>query len=41
MILARDVTTGLIGQPVARIGVAGQITAVVFDEQYALGRLGI
>lgn len=41
VILARDVITGLIGEPVASIGIEGQITNVIFNEEYALGRLGI
>lgn len=40
VILKRDVSTGLIGEAVARIEIEGQITNVVFDEEYALGRLG-
>ena len=39
-ILHRDPSTGLIGEPVARIQVGGNVTCVVFDEQKALGRLG-
>lgn len=40
VILSRDTTTGLIGPPVASIEIEGQITCVVFYEEYALGRLG-
>lgn len=40
VILSRDITTGLIGPPVASIEIEGQITCVVFYEEYALGRLG-
>jgi hypothetical protein len=32
-ILSRDVGTGLIGEPVARIEVGGNVTAVVWDEE--------
>ncbi|KAK3696762.1 hypothetical protein LTR37_017786 [Vermiconidia calcicola] len=39
-ILARDSSTGLIGEPVARIPVGGNVTCVVFDEQKAQGVLG-
>ena len=39
-ILARDPSSGLIGEPVARIPVGGNVTCVVFDEQKALGVLG-
>jgi 6-phosphogluconolactonase (cycloisomerase 2 family) len=39
-ILARDPGSGLIGEPVARISVGGNVTCVVFDEQKALGVLG-
>ncbi|KAK4609023.1 putative 6-phosphogluconolactonase [Fulvia fulva] len=39
-ILARDVQTGLIGEPVARIEIGGNVTAVVWDEERALGVLG-
>lgn len=40
VILGRDITTGLIGPPVASIEIEGQITCVVFYEEHALGRLG-
>lgn len=40
VILERDVSTGLIGEPVARIPVGGNVTCVVFDEEKALGTLG-
>ena len=39
-LLRRDVATGLIGEPVARIAVDGNVTCVVFDEEKALGVLG-
>ncbi|EME38985.1 hypothetical protein DOTSEDRAFT_57285 [Dothistroma septosporum NZE10] len=39
-ILARDVQTGLIGEPIARIEIGGNVTAVVWDEERALGVLG-
>jgi len=39
-ILQRDPSTGLIGEPIARIPVGGNVTCVVFDEQKALGVLG-
>lgn len=39
-ILQRDTSTGLIGEPVARIPLNGNVTNVVFDEEKALGRLG-
>lgn len=40
VILARDPTSGLIGEPVARIPVNGKVTCVVFDEEKGLGVLG-
>lgn len=40
-ILGRDTTTGLIGKPIASISIEGQITCVLFNEDYALGRLGV
>lgn len=40
VILSRDPSTGLIGEPVARLPVHGNVTCVVFDEQKALGVLG-
>jgi 6-phosphogluconolactonase (cycloisomerase 2 family) len=39
-VLERDVATGLIGEPVARLAIEGNVTAVVFDERRALGGLG-
>lgn len=39
-ILSRDVQSGLIGEPVARIPIAGNVTAVVWYEERALGVLG-
>ncbi|KAK5164341.1 uncharacterized protein LTR77_010037 [Saxophila tyrrhenica] len=39
-ILQRDPSSGLIGEPIARVKVGGNVTCVVFDEQKALGRLG-
>lgn len=41
VILDRDVVTGIIGDPLARMEVEGQITNVLFNEEFALGRLGI
>ena len=41
VILDRDVVTGIIGNPVARVEIEGQITNVLFNEEFALGRLGI
>ncbi|KAK5952475.1 hypothetical protein OHC33_006518 [Knufia fluminis] len=41
VILSRDITTGLIGEPVASIGIEGQITCVLFNEEHALGSLGV
>lgn len=40
VILGRDVQSGLIGEPVARIAIGGNVTSVVWDERPALGRLG-
>ncbi|KAK5089651.1 hypothetical protein LTR70_006539 [Exophiala xenobiotica] len=40
VILRRDITTGLIGQPIASISIEGQITCVLFNEEHALGTLG-
>ena len=39
-ILQRDPSTGLIGEPVARLSVPGNVTCVVFDEQKAQSVLG-
>ena len=39
-LLSRDVATGLIGEPIARMTVGGNTTCVVFDEQKPLGTLG-
>lgn len=41
VILDRDIVTGIIGEPVARMEIEGQITNVLFNEEFALGRLGI
>lgn len=40
VILERDVQSGLVGEPVARIAIGGNVTTVVWDERTALGRLG-
>ncbi len=32
VVLARDVATGLIGEPVARMGLPGNTTCVMWDE---------
>lgn len=40
VILERDVQSGLIGEPVARIAIGGNVTTVVWDERSPLGRLG-
>lgn len=39
-ILQRDVASGLIGEPVARIEIPGNVTSVVWEEERALGVLG-
>ncbi|KAK4495398.1 hypothetical protein PRZ48_013729 [Zasmidium cellare] len=40
VVLERDVASGLIGEPVARIGVQGNVTNVVWDQVRGLGGLG-
>lgn len=40
VVLARDVQSGLIGEPVARIAIPGNVTSVVWNEERALGVLG-
>lgn len=40
VVLARDPSSGLIGEPVARVSVGGNVTCVVWDEEKALGVLG-
>ncbi|CZT14758.1 uncharacterized protein RCC_00717 [Ramularia collo-cygni] len=40
VILERDVQSGLVGEPVAKITLGGNVTTVVWDERSALGRLG-
>lgn len=40
LVLERDAQSGLIGEPVARIAIGGNVTSVVWDERAALGRLG-
>lgn len=40
VIMARNVASGLIGKPVARVEIDGQVTCVMWDEQKALGVLG-
>jgi len=40
VILQRDTTTGLIGAPIARIPIGGNVTNVQFYEEKALGVLG-
>lgn len=40
VVLERDVQSGLIGEPVARISVPGNVTNVAWDQERALGGLG-
>ncbi|KAF2163112.1 hypothetical protein M409DRAFT_68734 [Zasmidium cellare ATCC 36951] len=40
VVLERDVVSGLIGEPVGRVNVGGNVTAVVWDQERALGGLG-